>query len=562
MPTIERRELRVLILAPRGRDAEVIQTVMARDGVDGEAVRDADELVAQMGRGAGASVVCEECLSSPAFNGLSNWLAAQESWSDFPFVILLAKRAGALPKGLKSSLEAMGNAVLLEKPLSAEALASAAKSALRARKRQYQAREALGRHVAVAEELAMLNTHLEERVSERTQELGQANDRLAAEVMERERARGAVIQAQKLEALGRLTGGVAHDFNNVLSVVMTSLELIGMMAKEDSIKARARTAREACKRGAKLTGQLLAFARNQALEMRPVPVRQLFENLLALAKPILGADVELWSHVASDVDCVLGDASQLEMALLNLAINARDALEGRGRLTLQASRLEPPREKLPEGAYVRIAMSDNGSGMSPEVAAKVFDPFFTTKGVGKGTGLGLSQVYGMAEQSGGAVVVHTQPGSGTVIEIWLREARADAAGFEANSLDRPTLTGLKILVVEDDDAVRAGLVEALLTLGCDVSQAASGPDGMAALSRSKPELLLTDYMMPGMTGAELVVKAREMFPRLPALVATGYADMEDIEHSIGKGAVLRKPFELTELSAAIARAMAALPMEH
>jgi C4-dicarboxylate-specific signal transduction histidine kinase len=269
----------------------------------------------------------------------------------------------------------------------------------------------------------MLNTHLEERVSERTQELGQANDRLAAEVMERERARGAAIQAQKLEALGRLTGGVAHDFNNVLSVLMTSLELIGMMAKEDSIKARARTAREACKRGAKLTGQLLAFARNQALEMRPVPVRELFENLVALAKPILGADVELWSHVAKDVECVLGDASQLEMALLNLAINARDALEGRGRLTLQASRLEPPRERLPEGAYVRIAMSDNGSGMSPEVAAKVFDPFFTTKGVGKGTGLGLSQVYGMAEQSGGDVVVHTQPGSGTVIEIWLREAR-------------------------------------------------------------------------------------------------------------------------------------------
>jgi signal transduction histidine kinase/ActR/RegA family two-component response regulator len=456
----------------------------------------------------------------------------------------------------------MGNVVLLERPLSAEALASAAKSALRARKRQYQAREALGRHVAVAEELATLNTHLEERVSERTLALGQANDRLSAEVMERERARGAVIQAQKLEALGRLTGGVAHDFNNVLSVVMTSLELIGMMAKEDSIKARARTAREACKRGAKLTGQLLAFARNQALEMRPVPVRQLFENLLALAKPLLGSEIELWSHVESDVDCVLGDASQLEMSLLNLAINARDALEGRGRLTLQAGRLEPPRDKLPEGSYVRIAMSDNGSGMSPEVAAKVFDPFFTTKGVGKGTGLGLSQVYGMAEQSGGAVFLYTQPGSGTVIEIWLRDARADTSEPMVQSPNKRSLSGLKILVVEDDDAVRSGLVEALLTLGCDVSQAASGPDGLAALSRSKPELLLTDYMMPGMTGAELVVKAREMFPQLPALVATGYADMEDIEHSIGKGAVLRKPFELTELSEAIARAMASLPMAH
>lgn len=562
MPTIERRELRVLILAPRGRDAEVIASVVAREGVDGEPVGDLAELLAQIGRGAAAGIVCEESLSSQAFEGVSPWLATQDSWSDFPFVILLAKRASAISPRLKATLGAMGNVVLLERPLSAQTLASAATSALRARKRQYQAREALGRHMAVAEELAALNAHLEERVGERTVALAQANDRLAAEVLERERAQNAVSQAQKLESLGRLTGGVAHDFNNVLSVVMSGVELIGLMTKEDETKARAKMAQEACKRGAKLTAQLLAFARNQSLELRPVPVRQLFEAVRALAKPILGDGVELLMHVGADVQCVLGDSSQLEMALLNLAINARDAMDGRGCIALHAARLDPPSGKLPEGEYVRIAMSDNGSGMSPDVAAKVFDPFFTTKGVGKGTGLGLSQVHGMAEQSGGAVFIQSKQGSGTVVEIWLKEAKRDAVGEAAPFLDRGGLAGLKVLVVEGDAAVRAGLVDALLTLGCDVSQARGGLEGLEALARSKPNFLLTDYLMPGMTGAELVMKARVIIPDLPALVATGYADMDDIERAIGKEFVLRKPFGLSELNAAISRAMEAPTRPH
>lgn len=555
MPTLERRELRVLILAPRQRDADVVASVVAREGVDSDAVDGIGQLIAEIKRGAAAAIVCEESLSASSFISISEWIETQEPWSDFPFVILLAKRSASVSTRLKKSLSGLGNVVLLERPLSAQTLVSSAISALRARKRQYQAREALGRHMSVADELASLNAHLEERVHERTLALAQANDRLAAEVLERERAQTAVIQAQKLESLGRLTGGVAHDFNNVLSVVMSSVELIGLISKDDAIKSRARTAQEACKRGAKLTGQLLSFARNQSLEIRPVPVRPLFDTLIALAKPLLGSGIELLRHVGSDVDCVLGDASQLEMALLNLAINARDALGGRGRLTLNASRCDPPRDKLPQGHYVRIAMSDNGAGMSPEVAAKVFDPFFTTKGVGKGTGLGLSQVYGMAEQSGGAAFIHSQPGSGTVVEIWLRSAKSDAASETAPRMDKTGLTGIKILVVEDDDAVRAGLVDALLTLGCDVSQARSGAEGLDALARAKPGLLLTDYLMPGMTGVELVVKARAMFPDLPVLVATGYADMEDIQSSIGKSAVLRKPFELAQLGEAVARAV-------
>lgn len=553
MPTIERRELRVLILSARARDAEVISTVVAREGIDGEPVTGAQQLIDQLGRGAAAALICEESLSSLAFDRLSTWLAAQESWSDFPFVILLSKRTTTIPARLKLTLGALGNVVLLERPVNAETLASAASSALRARQRQYEARGVLAQREAVANELAALNAHLEERVHERTLALGQANDRLAAEVLERERAQNAVIQAQKLEALGRLTGGVAHDFNNVLSVVMGSVELIAMLSKEESTKARARMAQAACKRGAKLTGQLLTFASNQSLDLRPLPVRSLFDSVIALATPILGSGIEILRHIGVGVECVLGDTSQLEMALLNLAINARDAMEGRGCLALHASRLDPPRDKLPEGNFVRIAMSDNGSGMSPAVAAKVFEPFFTTKGVGKGTGLGLSQVYGMAQQSGGAVFLRSQQGSGTVVEIWLPAVSWDEERELAPSADRSALAGLKILVVEDDTAVRAGLVDALLTLGCDVSQASGGAEGLASIERDRPDLLLTDYLMPGMTGVELAVKAREKFADLPVLVATGYADMDDIEGSFGKTAVLRKPFQLSDLGAAVAR---------
>lgn len=263
------------------------------------------------------------------------------------------------------------------------------------------------------------------------------------------------------------------------------------------------------------------------------------------------------SHVGDGVESILADASQMEMALLNLAINSKDAMESRsGNLALHASRADPPRDKLPVGDYVRIAMSDNGSGMSPEVAAKVFEPFFTTKGVGKGTGLGLSQVYGMVQQSGGAVAIQSVQGSGTVVELWLPATHAEALPKSTLEPELASLAGLKVLVVEDDAAVRAGMVDALFAFGCDVSQAASGADGLAALALGEPDLLLTDYLMPGMTGVDLAIKAKEMLPNLPVLIATGYADMDAIEASIGAGAVLRKPFQLAELSAAVARAVA------
>ncbi|WP_075792060.1 ATP-binding protein [Massilia putida] len=553
MPTADRREQRILIVAPQGRDAEVIAGVVARDGVDCDVVANVDALVDAVGHGAAAAIISEEALSPLALTRVSEWLAKQESWSDFPFVVLLAKRFGSAPAQLKTTLSTLGNVILLERPLSADTLATAAGSALRARRRQYQAREVLAQRKAVADELASLNAHLEARVDERTWALARANDRLTAEIMERERAQQAMAQAQKLEFLGRFTGGVAHDFNNLLNVIQGNMELIGMFSREDSTLARARTAQAACKRGAKLTGQLLSFARNQVLDLRPLAVRALFENVAELAKPILGAGVELTLAVADDVDAVLADTSQMEMALLNLVINARDALAGHGRIDLRAVNAQPLAGTLPAGPYVCVTVADNGPGMSPEIAAKVFEPFFTTKGVGKGTGLGLSQVYGMAQQSGGGAFIHSAPGQGATVEVWMRAARDDTADEFPLDIDRQGLAGLKVLVVEDDGDVRAGIVDALLALGCNVSQADGGTQGLAELATGEPGLLLTDYLMPDMTGVELAVRARALFPRLPVLVATGYADMGAIEHAIGSHAVLRKPFQLAELSAAVTR---------
>ena len=553
MPLSRKVEERVLILAPRGRDAEVVAGVVSRDGVVCETLSSFDDLVGQVEMGAAVAIVAEEALIGAKFSQLSLWLAAQEPWSDFPFVVLLSGRVNKGDAALKASLSALGNVVILERPLSAETLASAAGSALRARQRQYQAREVLaGRQIAL-EELAALNSSLEAKVQDRTKALSEANDRITLETIERERAQNAVSQYQKMESLGRLTGGVAHDFNNLLNVIQGNMDLLLLTNSDEGVRRRVAAAKAACARGAKLTGQLLAFARNQTLDLRPLSVRALFEDVAELVKPLLGFDIEVVMVVEDGAEFVAADANQMEMAMVNLAINARDAMNGKGRVVFRSSSSEVAPDTLVEDDYVKIEVSDNGSGMYPEVAAKVFEPFFTTKAVGKGTGLGLSQVYGMAQQSGGAAIARSVPGQGTTIEIWLHRAVAETPERHASKTPAKVLSGLKILLVEDDDLVRAGMADALTAFGCLVFQADSGREGLLALERERPDILLTDYFMPGMTGAELATRARELFPELPVLVATGYADMSAIEGALGGDAVLRKPFQLSELASAVAR---------
>ena len=558
------RDERILIFAPRGRDAEVMCTVLSRDGFRCETVSSFARFVAGIAAGAGAAIVAEEALQGEDSAPLRAWLERQEHWSDFPFVVLLTRLIGLPANGARERLGELGNVILLERPLNAQTLRSAALSALRARRRQYQARDVLLDRERTAESLrqsqealVQLNETLEARIEERTRALAQANDRLMNEVIERERVQQAMVQFQKLEAVGRLTGGIAHDFNNLLNVVQGSMDLILLMSKDEVAKGRAEVARRACQRGGKLTSQLLAFSRNQSLDLRPLDVDTLFEGVRELVATSLGSSVRLHFEIAASRASVLADTNQMEMALLNLAINARDAMDGGGELRFTAGRAAPPEGLLPEGDYVRIAVADNGSGMPPEIAARVFEPFYTTKGVGKGTGLGLSQVYGMAQQSGGAARILSEQGVGTTVEIWLRAAGDEAVAAPA-AARMPAVAahpGARILVVEDDDFVRDSMVESLGALGYTVSHALDGEAGLRELQRARPDLIITDYLMPGMTGAELVQQARLAFPDVPAIIATGYADMHAIEQVIGEDMVLRKPFQLAELAASVERAL-------
>jgi signal transduction histidine kinase/ActR/RegA family two-component response regulator len=555
---------RILIFAPHGRDAQVMCSVLTRDGFGCTVVDSFDAFTDSIAAGAGAAIVAEEALQGIDAARLHAWLEAQEHWSDFPFVVLLTRVVGLPIDGARARLGELGNVILLERPLNAQTLRSAAISVLRARRRQYQARDVLLDRERTAESLRQsqealvhLNETLEARIEERTRALAQANDRLMNEVIERERVQQAMVQFQKMEAVGRLTGGIAHDFNNLLNVVQGSMDLILLMSKDEVAKARAEVARRACQRGGKLTSQLLAFSRNQSLDLRPLDVNTLFEGVRELVATSLGSSIRLSFEVEPETASVMADTNQMEMALLNLAINARDAMSGGGELCFHAGLATPPAGLLPQGDYVRIAVADSGEGMPPDVAARVFEPFFTTKGVGKGTGLGLSQVYGMAQQSGGAARILSEQGVGTTVEIWLRAAGGGAdllpaAAPAPAALARP---GVRILVVEDDDFVRESMVESLEALGHAVAQAPNGEAGLRELQRARPDLIITDYLMPGMTGAELVLRAREELPGVPMIIATGYADMKAIEQVIGDDMLLRKPFQLAELAATVERAL-------
>jgi CheY-like chemotaxis protein len=273
----------------------------------------------------------------------------------------------------------------------------------------------------------------------------------------------------------------------------------------------------------------------------------------------LGPLVQVSLDLSTDGAAVMSDPTQLEMAVLNLAINARDAMPEGGAIVI-ATRprvvgLDP---ELPPGDYLEIAVADSGSGMPPEVAARAFEPFFTTKGLGRGTGLGLSQVYGIAKQSGGTARIETQEGAGTTVRLILprTEAAADAEGPEDRrstaALDFP----VSILVVDDDEDVRRVLVEALETLAARVASAADGAAALGLLARERPDLLVVDYAMPGMTGAELAREARDRWPGLPVVFATGYADSEAIEQVLGHEArILRKPFRIEDLRAVVTEAL-------
>lgn len=380
---------------------------------------------------------------------------------------------------------------------------------------------------------------------------------VTAQVVAEERLR----QAQKMEVVGQLTGGMAHDFNNLLGAVVGGFDLI-RRRPEDPVRVRsiAESGLAAAERGARLTAQLLAFSRAQKIDVRPVIAAAAVEGMRDLLSHTLGPQIRLSFELSEGRLPVLSDPVQLEMAVLNLAINARDAMPDGGDLTIRtaARRLSGDHE-LPDGKYVELSVADSGTGMPPEVASKVFEPFFTTKGVGKGTGLGLSQVYGIAQQAGGTARIASQLGIGTTVSLWLpaTEAEASAGRAEGNAPEEVSAGSAAVLVIDDDEDLRQMLRRALESLGYGVVEAADGASGIAEFGRYRPDLVLLDFAMPGMNGAEVAEAIRGLSPSTPIVFASGYSDTAALARVSGAPIpLLRKPFRVDELQAVIQQALA------
>jgi PAS domain S-box-containing protein len=409
--------------------------------------------------------------------------------------------------------------------------------------------------------LREVNETLERRVAERTADLSAAMDRIQSEVAERQRAEEALRQAQKMEAVGQLTGGIAHDFNNLLTPIMGGLELIAAKLDDERLKRIATTALEASRRGAKLTGQLLAFSRIQRISMAPVAVNQVIERMEELLRHSIGGAVRVETQLGRDVGHGICDANQLENAVLNLAINARDAMPDGGTLTISTGMVDlDAGPDVEAGRFVRVSVADTGEGMEPEVAARATEPFFSTKPLGKGTGLGLAQVYGIARQAGGTLRIESSPGQGTTVHLMLPAAAGGqpAEGEQvAEAKPTPAAPRATILAVDDDADVRAFLADSLEGLGHRALAAASGAEGLELLKEHEIDLLLLDYAMPEMHGGEVARAARAAHPGLPIVFVTGYAETRQLEEAMGADVcILRKPFTLTELAQIVASALA------
>jgi PAS domain S-box-containing protein len=386
-----------------------------------------------------------------------------------------------------------------------------------------------------------------QQVDERSRQLIETQDQLR--------------QSQKMEALGQLTGGIAHDFNNLLTVVVGGLDLITKQVQDERMLRFATNALAAAERGARLTSQLLAFSRVQRLEVRPTYVAPLIEEMRPLLRNVLGPGIEKRFDLDPHLTPVLADPTQLEVAVLNLAINARDAMPEGGRLTISTRRLRITDDPdLVPGTYVELSISDTGSGMGQDVVARAFDPFFTTKEVGKGTGLGLSMVYGMARQSGGNARIESSPGRGTTVKLYFRRADRDgevpASGGKTGDELRRSRGAATVLVIDDDPDVRQFIAAGLEEYGHEVVEAADGSEGIAKFGSTSPDLVIVDYIMPGLSGAEVAEHILATRPDQPILFVSGYNETDAIRRVAPDAHILAKPFRAATLEDSVRAALA------
>jgi PAS domain S-box-containing protein len=666
------------VLAPVGRDAEVVAGMLRGAGLAAETIADFDLDETAYEAGAGL-IVAEEAFARLDPRALHEWLSHQPPWSDYPIVLLRMRGAPVTPE-TAAFIEGLGKVTILERPLHPITLIAAARSALRARSRQRETealmvermrtaqvlRESEARFRTMADsapaliwmsdekgdvlyanrcheavfgrpadsflgegwrqvlhpddaervveafvgaarageavqiefrvidhegavrwlrceaapraldgqaghvgcgvditEAKLAADQLERRIQARTAELAAANHRLIGEIDERERMEAALRRVQRLEAVGQLTAGVAHDFNNLLSVLMGGVEFLERSVAEPRDKRRLEMMRIAAERGAKLTSQLLAFSRRQKLEPKVVNLNEAVLGMRDLLQSTIGGGYDLRIKLAARPWRAMVDPTQMEMVILNLAINARDAMEVGGSLTVQTGNVtvtapkERPEEPEP-GEYVMVCVSDTGTGMAPHVLERVFEPFYTTKPVGRGSGLGLSQVLGFAEQSGGGVRIETELGKGTSVQVFLPRARsapdAPRPSLLADGLNA-TRKGGMILLVDDDDMVRENTALMLRDLGFEVVEAASGARALDILAgEQRLDLMLVDFAMPGMNGADVARAAAGHRPALPILFVTGYADLGALKN-VDERRILPKPFDEKALAERLAAAL-------
>jgi signal transduction histidine kinase len=547
----------VMILAPIGRDASASADLLRKAGLTAHVADDLAGLLAGLTSGAGAAFVAEEALFNEDLTGLQDWIARQPPWSDFPFVVLTSHLDHPSINIWRQTLASrLQNVSMLERPLQAITLTSAMRVALRARRRQYEVKALIEAQEQAAERLEAL-------VAERTQELEKANADLQSQMAERERVEASLRQSQKMEAVGQLTGGLAHDFNNLLTGISGGLKLTKArlsQGKADSVDRYITTAQEAVKRAAALTHRLLAFSRRQALEPKPTNVNRLVTGMEELIRRTVGPAIYVEVVGAGGLWSTLVDPNQLENALLNLCLNARDAMPQGGRLTIEtANRWLDERgardHDIAPGQYISLCVTDTGTGMEPDVAAHAFDPFFTTKPLGQGTGLGLSMIYGFARQSGGQIRIYSEVGKGTTMCLYLPRHDDDPNFNDAANFPEASESlgdGEVVLVIDDEPSIRMLITDVLSDTGYSVLEASDGPAGLRVLqSAARIDLLITDVGLPGgMNGRQVADAARTLRPDLRVLFITGYAENALMGNGhLEKGMhVLAKPFEVERLA--------------
>nr|WP_178120500.1 ATP-binding protein [Pseudomonas sp. PB101] len=541
---------RTLILAPRGRDSQIALMMLNEAGFHGAICRDLPGLCAEVERGAGLLLISSEALLGSDLEPLIRLLEQQPAWSDLP-IVLLTHHGGPQQNPVSRVGSQLGNVTFLERPFHPITLISLVTTALRGRRRQYEARDRL---IDLSQsELRLQNTleTLEQQVEERTAQLRHNEE--------------ALRQSQKMEAVGQLTGGIAHDFNNMLTGIIGSLELLrrrlarGRTEDLDSLIDLGVTS---ANRAASLTHRLLAFSRRQSLDSRPVEMNSLVVSMGELLQRSINESIRLDMQLDDRLWVAEADPNQLESALLNLVINARDAMPDGGNLVVMTSNqhldedFAQAQSNLDSGDYVVLSVTDTGCGMPQNIVNRAFDPFFTTKPIGQGTGLGLSMIYGFSKQSGGHVSIQSEVGKGTTVNVFLPRFGGDLPQHPPRDVEHSPIAihGETVLIVEDDPAVRVLVSTVLSDLGYAFVEACDGDSAVPILaSAQRIDLLISDVGLPGMNGRQLAEIGRQLRPDLRVLFITGYA-----EHAAVRGGFLdpgmqmiTKPFTFDLLTAKV-----------